>query len=63
MGAPTEALGVSPLGQSGNVLAPHYQDQTPLYLANGYRRKLLARADVEANTKSVLRLLPSTPNN
>lgn len=62
MGDPQGALGVSPLGQSGNVLDPHYQDQTSLYLANGYRRKLLARADVEADTQSILRLLPALPN-
>jgi penicillin amidase len=61
VGDPGGALGVSPLGQSGNVLDPHYQDQTPLYLANGYRRKLLSKADVEADTQSVLRLLPPLP--
>ena len=54
------ALGINPVGQSGVLFDRHYQDQAQAYIDGEYQPMHLSEADVAANTRSRLTLLPST---
>ncbi|MDP3816143.1 penicillin acylase family protein [Pseudomonas sp.] len=53
------ALGINPVGQSGVLFDQHYQDQAQSYIDGEYQPMHLSEADVVANTRSRLILLPS----
>lgn len=53
------ALGINPVGQSGVLFDAHYQDQAERYIRGEYVPMHLSEADVAANTRSRLKLLPS----
>lgn len=53
-----KALGISPVGQSGVLLDPHYADQAKTFIRGGYQPMHLSAADVAAHTRSTLLLLP-----
>lgn len=47
---------VSPTGQSGNVLSPHYKDQAEMYVKGETRKMMMNRGEIVAgSTKLVLR--------
>jgi penicillin G amidase len=52
---PDSALNITPAGQSGHVLSPHYDDQFEMYLAGKFRVMRFQRANVEG---TLLRLIP-----
>ncbi len=52
------ALHVLPTGESGQLKSPHYRDQIPLYLGNGYHPAWPDRAQAEKNREGTLTLLP-----
>jgi len=54
----TKALGINPVGQSGVLLDEHYADQAETFIRGGYQPMHLGAADVTANTRSTLLLLP-----
>ena len=58
-GKPGQALGISPVGQSGVPFDPHYADQSGRYIAGDYAVQHLTRADVDAQAQSTLTLLPA----
>ena len=53
------ALGINPVGQSGVPFDAHYSDQAEAFIAGRYMPQHLSEADVAANTRSTLRLLPT----
>ncbi|WP_296221946.1 penicillin acylase family protein [Pseudomonas sp. UBA2684] len=53
------ALGSNPVGQSGVLFDRHYSDQAEAYIAGQYQPQHLSEADVAANTRSTLTLLPT----
>jgi penicillin amidase len=55
----SSALGINPVGQSGVLFDAHYQDQAEAYMRGEYQPMHLSEADVAANTRSRLKLLPS----
>lgn len=52
------ALHVLPTGESGQLKSPHYRDQIPLYLGNGYHPAWPDRAQAEKNREGTLILQP-----
>jgi len=50
------------VGQSGQVLSPHYDDALPLWAAGKHRRMRMDRADIERDATGRLRLTPGTSN-
>jgi penicillin G amidase len=46
------------VGQSGQVLSPHYDDALPLWAAGKHRRMLMDRAAIEKGAVGRLRLTP-----
>jgi penicillin amidase len=57
-GDPSHSLGVNPVGQSGVWFDQHYQDQALDYINGQYYQQHFSEADVAANTKSTLQLVP-----
>ena len=57
-GDPSHSLGVNPVGQSGVLFDQHYQDQAQDYIKGQYYQQHFSEADVAANTKSTLQLVP-----
>ncbi|SDH49026.1 penicillin amidase [Pseudomonas benzenivorans] len=53
------ALGSNPVGQSGVPFDAHYSDQAAAYIAGQYQPQHLNEADVAANTRSTLKLVPA----
>jgi penicillin amidase len=51
-------LFISAIGQSGNILSPHYDDYLADLLAGRYRPMRFDRQDVERDQQSLLRLEP-----
>ncbi len=51
-------LTVSPTGQSGNVMSPHYDDQAKMFAEGHFRPMLMKRADIEAKSNNRLLLQP-----
>ena len=58
-GAPSKALGISPLGQSGVLMDRHYADQTRDFINGEYQPEHSGDADVSAHTRSTLVLNPA----
>jgi penicillin amidase len=56
--SPAQALGISPVGQSGVLLDEHYADQAADYVAGRYQAMHLDAGDVRRNTRSTLTLEP-----
>ncbi|MNF36500.1 Acyl-homoserine lactone acylase QuiP precursor [compost metagenome] len=56
--APQQALGSSPLGQSGVPFDAHYADQAAAYLRGDYRPLHLDAATIDAEARGVLWLRP-----
>jgi len=55
---PAHSLGIIPTGQSGYFLDSHYDDQAQKYLSGKYRVQLTDKSQIQADTASVLRLVP-----
>ncbi|WP_114971259.1 penicillin acylase family protein [Rhodoferax ferrireducens] len=55
---PAHSLGINPVGQSGVLFDTHYQDQAQTFVEGGYVAQHLSEADVKANTRSTLTLIP-----
>jgi penicillin amidase len=55
---PSHSLGINPVGQSGVLFDQHYQDQAQSYIDGQYIKQHFSEADVAANTKSTLQLVP-----
>lgn len=55
---PDKALGITPVGQSGVLFDAHYRDQARTFIDGGYVPQHLSSADVQAATRSSLRLAP-----
>ncbi len=49
---------VSPTGQSGNVMSPHYDDEAEMYATGKFRKMLMLRSEIEASSKNKLILKP-----
>lgn len=54
-----DALHVLPTGESGQLKSPHYRDQIPLYLGNGYHPAWPDREQAEKNKEGILILNPA----
>lgn len=49
---------ISPSGQSGNVMSPHYKDQAEMFATGKYRKMLMNREEIVAKHKNRLVLKP-----
>jgi penicillin amidase len=56
--APSQSLGINPVGQSGVLFDQHYQDQAQSYINGQYYKQHFNEVDVTANTISTLQLVP-----
>jgi len=45
---------INPTGQSGNVMSPHYKDQTIMFNEGVYRPQLMDKATIESQSKTLL---------
>jgi penicillin amidase len=54
----SQSLGINPVGQSGVLFDQHYQDQAQPYINGKFYKQNFSEADVAANTKSTLQLVP-----
>ena len=59
MGAPGEALGALPLGQSGVLFDHYYKDQAKPFVEGRYQAMHLSERDVAGHTESQLELHPA----
>ena len=57
---PGKSQSVNPVGQSGVLFDPHYNDQAAAYVIGGYLMRYLNEADVVANTHETLTLKPAS---
>ncbi len=55
---PAHSLGITPTGQSGSFIDPHFDDQAQLYISGKYRTQLTDKAEVEKATVSLLQIVP-----
>ena len=55
----TRSLGINPVGQSGVLFDAHYQDQARIFVAGGYVPQHQTEADIKANSRGTLTLLPA----
>lgn len=53
-----KAEGVLPTGQSGNIMSPHYKDQSKLFI-NGIYRKMIFNDPEIVKAKNVLTMIPN----
>lgn len=53
----TKAEGVLPTGQSGNIMSPHYKDQSKLFVNGIYRRMIFNEPEI-VKSENVLTLSP-----
>lgn len=58
MGNLDNSLCIAPVGQSGNVVSPHYADQFPLWAAGEYKPMLWSREAVEKHAKYKMEVKP-----
>lgn len=58
MGNLSNSVCVTPAGQSGNIMSPHYSDQLQLWIEGKYHPMLWTREEVEANKVHLMELLP-----
>jgi len=54
----SQARSINPVGQSGVLFDPHYQDQAAAYVVGGYMPQYLSEQDVATNTRHTLTLKP-----
>lgn len=59
MAQPELSWGISPIGLSGHLLSPFYQDQVELFLDGKYRPQLMDRDQIIKNKSYELLLLPA----
>ena len=59
MADPEHSWSVSPSGQSGNVMSPHYDDQVDLYIGGVHRREMMDREEIEKSGGDKLILNPN----
>lgn len=52
------SLGINPTGQSGNVMSPHYKDQTEMFVKGEYRKQMMNEREIKG-LKDKLILEPS----
>jgi penicillin amidase len=52
---------ISPTGQSGNIMSPHYADQAAMFASGRVRPMLMNREEIFRVSKNHLRLLPVIP--
>jgi penicillin amidase len=50
---------VSPTGQSGNIMSPHYSDQAELFATGKTRKMLMNRQEINTTSKNRLVLHPA----
>ncbi len=55
---PDKSVGINPVGQSGVLFDPHYDDQAPFFAEGLYQPQHLGAADVKSHTRSTLTLTP-----
>lgn len=60
LGAIERGETVSPTGQSGNVMSPHYQDQASMFATGQFRPMLMNREAIEKVSVNRLLLTPAT---
>ncbi len=51
---------VSPTGQSGNIMSPHYRDQAEMYIKGEVRKMMMNREEIVAKSTRLM-LKPATP--
>ena len=56
---PAHGLTINPVGQSGVPFDAHYEDQAEAYVEGVYHQAHFSEEEVNANTRSTLRLLPA----
>ncbi|MCU0357885.1 MAG: penicillin acylase family protein [Cyclobacteriaceae bacterium] len=49
---------VSPTGQSGNIMSPHYSDQAAMFASGQFRKMMMNREEIVSTTKNRLLLRP-----
>lgn len=59
MADPEHSWSVSPSGQSGNVMSPHYDDQVELYVGGGHRPELMDKGYIEQQGGDRLTIVPA----
>lgn len=47
---------ISPTGQSGNVMSPHYDDQALMFATGQFRKMLMNKTEIQSNSKNRLLL-------
>jgi penicillin amidase len=57
---PGKSQSINPVGQSGVLFDPHYNDQAAAYVIGGYLMRYLNETDVVANTHETLSLKPAS---
>ena len=56
-GSVERSWGISPLGNSGNLLSPHEKDQVGMFLRGEYRAQLMDENDIQQEAESTLMLI------
>ena len=51
-------VSVSPTGQSGNVMSPHYSDQAEMFATGKFRKMMLNREEITKAAKNRLIMKP-----
>lgn len=51
---------ISPTGQSGNPMSPHYADQAQMYTAGKFRKKLMNEEDIKSSFRYFTAFLPGS---
>jgi penicillin amidase len=49
---------VSPTGQSGNIMSPHYSDQAEMFVKGEFRAMMMNLEEIKSSTNRVLILKP-----
>ena len=49
---------VSPTGQSGNIMSPHYSDQAEMFVNGQFRKMMMNLDEIKSSTNRVLILKP-----
>ena len=55
---PENSMSILPTGQSGEVMSPHYGDQAEKYIQGQFRRQLMNRKEIEAQSPDRLIFTP-----
>jgi len=49
------ALSIIPTGQSGNIMSPHYADQSQMFVKGEYRRQIMRKSDLKKGSTLYLK--------